>query len=270
MTASIACMLSGCGQSTPIPSYVSAGADEVSTAVRTSSWMAPGASKQQSLLYVTNFGSGKVGVYSYDAGTNLEQVGSLDIPEPSGVCTDKNGHVWVASQHGRALHEFERGSTKQITLIKLYEAGFPAGCATDPTTGDLAVAINKPNAKFIGHYASVIVFPYGSSRGQEYDYSGGFYSVSFPAFDDKGDLFVDGTVCRIYYYCYTVPDTPPGLFELAKGSGAFVELRLKGVTFDEPAGLAWINPTLLVAEDDANDSGEVVGYKMLISGGSAT
>jgi hypothetical protein len=237
---------------------------------QTTSWMAAGAAQQQSLLYVTNFTGNNVGVYSYDAGKTLTLVGSLQVPEPSGVCSDKKGHVFIASQHGHAVHEFDRGGTKPIFVIKLAQAGIPAGCAVDPSSGELAVAINKPNAKFIGHFAAVLVFASGSDRGQEYDYSGGFYSVSFPAYDNKGNLFVDGSVCRIYYYCYTIPDTPPGLFELSRHANGFTQLKLKGVAFNEPTGLAWIKPTLLVAENSQSNNGKVVGYKMLIGGGSAT
>lgn len=233
---------------------------------RPRSWMLPEAAKASSLLYVTNSGNGTVTVYSYHAGADLKLVGSLAIPEPSGVCSDKNGNVWIGSQHGRALHKFAHGGTKPIRLIKLGQ-GFPAGCVVDRTSGNLAVAINHPHTKFLGHFGYVDVFSRSSPYPTQYVFAKGFYSVAFPAYDDKGNLFVDGTACTDPSYCYAPPSQPPGLFELRKGGSEFSELDLKGVAFNEPAGLAWIKPTLLVTD---SDPGSWVGYKMLVSGSTAT
>lgn len=232
--------------------------------------MLPEAAKASSLLYVSNSGNGTVTVYSYHAGTNLKMVGTLAIPEPSGVCSDKAGNVWVGSQHGRALHEFPHGGTKQIRLIKLGQ-GFPAGCAVDATSGNLAVAVNRPNQKFVGHDAYVDVFASGSPYPTQYVFSQGFYSVSFPAYDDKGNLFVDGTICVTNpSYCYAPPNQPPGLFKAPKGASTFYKVDLKGVAFNNPTGLAWINPTLLVAESSYQSNGTSVGYKLLVRDSTAT
>jgi hypothetical protein len=264
------CSTAGTSSLTPTQSAPSVGAPYASTGSASFSWMSPVAAKAQSLLYVSNLYKNDVGVYSYDAGKNLELVGSLKVPDPTGVCSDKDGHIWIASAHPHSIREFAHAGTKQLFIIRFGFAGILGGCAVDPTSGDLAVAITKDDVRFVGHYGAVWVFPPGSNRGQEYRSSQGFYSVSFPAYDNNGNLFVDGTVCRVYYYCYTAPDAPPGLFELSRGGTYFAQLTLKGVSFNVPAGLAWINPTLLVAENNQNDNDKVVGYKMLVSGGNAT
>lgn len=228
----------------------------------------PEAAISSNLLYVSNSGNGTVTIYSYRSGADLKLVGSLAIPQPSGVCSDKHGNVWIASQHGRALHEFPHGGTKHIKTIML-GFGLPAGCAVNPRNGDLAVAVNHPHAKFVGHFAYVLVFRHGSQYGQEYDFPQGFYSVGFPAWDDEGNLLVDGMVCRTASYCYA-PSGPPALFKAAKSASAFSKLSLQGVVLNDPAGLAWIKPTLLVAESNYQGRGTSVGYKIFVSGSTAT
>jgi hypothetical protein len=262
-------LLAGCGGFAQLaPSALPQSVTTSTAAAR--SWMLPEAATASSLLYVSNSGNGTVTVYSYQAGADLKLVGSLAIPQPSGVCSDKDGNVWIGSQHiPHLLHEFPHGGTKQIRLIRV-GGGFPAGCAVDRTSGNLAVALNHPHTKFLGHYGYVDVFTPGSAYPTKYVFGRGFYSVAFPAYDDKGNLFVDGAICTNPSYCYAPPSRPPGLFEVRKGASAFSQLDLKGVVFNAPTGLAWIKPTLLVAESDYENTGTSVGYKMFVSGSTAT
>ena len=234
------------------------------------SWMSPAAAKAQSLLYVSDLSQNVVNVYSYDDGKNMELMGSLAIPSPTGVCTDRDGHVWVGTLHPREVHEFDRGGTTQIFLIKLGFGGEPAGCAVDPKSGDLALAVLKSDVKGAGHYGGVDVFHKGFNTGGFYTVPGGFYSIEFPAWDNSRHLFVAGQPCEYSYLCYYIPATAPGLFKLDKNATQFVRVDLGRVTLDTPTGLAWINPSLLLAESNQNGSGVAVGYKFVVTGRKAT
>jgi DNA-binding beta-propeller fold protein YncE len=225
--------------------------------------------KASNLLYVSNSGNGTVTAYSYKDGTNLKLVGTLSIPEPTGVCSDKSGNVWIGSEHGHALHEYPHAATKPIQLLRLPRFGRPAGCAVDPTTGNLAVAVNHPHAKFIGDYAKVLVYNKGTGYPEEYETPAGFFAIYFIAFDGSGNLFADATLCASYSYCYGEVG-PPGLFELKRGETAFSQLTLQGFALNQPTGLAWINPTLLVDDRNYESKNTSVAYKVLVTNGKAT
>src|SRR5580692_202806 len=109
----------------------SAAARSASAASQDGSWMSPAATKAQSLLYVSDLYKNIVDVYSYDDGKNMQLVGSIAVLQPSAVCADKDGHVWVGSQHGHAVREYNRGEKSPIFVIQLRFAGSPSGCAVD-------------------------------------------------------------------------------------------------------------------------------------------
>lgn len=112
-----------------------------------SSWMAPDV-QTQDLLYVTN--TKTVTVYSYPKG-KLEgtlRVGYL----PHGECVDKKGDVFVTNLDNAQIVEYAHGGKKPI-LVLHSPSSDPAGCAIDPTTGDLAVS-----SLGFGPYGSVAIY----------------------------------------------------------------------------------------------------------------
>jgi DNA-binding beta-propeller fold protein YncE len=230
--------------------------------------MLPEAANASNLLYVSNSGNGTVTAYAYKAGTKLKLVGALKVPGPTGVCSDKSGNVWIGSKDGHALHEYPHGATKPVQLIRLPGSGQPAGCAVD-STGNLAVAVNHPHAKAVGHFAAVLVYAHGSGFPEEYETPGGFFAIYFVAFDGSGNLFADATLCDSDSYCYSAAG-PPGLFELKRGDDAFSELTLQGFSLNQPTGLAWINPTLLINDRIDESTNTWVADKVLITNGKAT
>ncbi len=100
--------------------------------------MAPGAAKKD-LLYVSNFNTETVLVYSYPDGNKM---GTLTgFAQPDGLCSDKKGDVWIVnnedSQSGLDIVEYTHGGKKPIA--KLSDGYILIGCSIDPTTGNLAV-----------------------------------------------------------------------------------------------------------------------------------
>jgi hypothetical protein len=230
------------------------------------SWMLPSATKTPSLLYVAN-SSGTVTVYSYKNGTDLSLVGTLTgFSQPGGICTDKNGNVYVTDYAVRRIDIYAHGADTPTAVIQ-QKVGFPFACAIDPTTGNLAITEEHPNAHYESH-ATVDIYAPGEYKGQGSIYGGHntFSEAYFDAYDGKGNLFVDGTPCQASY-CY-YGGGPPALFELPKGSTQFLQLSFKGATLKNPTGLDWVSPTLLVT--DALSKSTPVGYKVFVSGSDAT
>jgi DNA-binding beta-propeller fold protein YncE len=98
---------------------------------------APPATRRASsgaLLYVVG---GGVYVISYPQGALVNTITGID--EPQGVCSDKNGNVFVTAYRTENVLEYAHGGSSPIANLGDY-GYYPLGCAVDPTTGNLAVA----------------------------------------------------------------------------------------------------------------------------------
>ena len=269
-------ILAGCGNASPAPG-------RVVPYSRQKSWMLPGAQKQQSLLYISNQGNGSVTVYTYLNGGGLVLVGTLTgFSKPTGMCTDSAGDVWIPDYGTGALYEYAHGGTTPIDVIKQH-TGLPYDCAVDPTTGNLAVANQHPNAKY-GAKGLVDVYPLkGAKGGGSYSTASGFRNVYFVAYDNKSNLYLDAAPCPPSG-CGSLNSKPayrgrpqarpqlynPGLFELSKGGSFFSQLAISGATLNSPSAINWIKPTLLLGDQNLEGQGTNGAYKLLVSGSTAT
>jgi hypothetical protein len=185
------------------------------------------------------------------------------------MCTDNAGDIWIPDYSTRKIVEYAHGGTSPIFSITQH-TGLPFDCAVDPATGNLAVANQHPNGHF-QTYSDVEVYPKGSKRGQNYFPATGFSQVFFVAYDNKSDLFADGTPC-LPYGCGSggFSGGPPALFELSKGDSKFTQLTLSGATLNQPSAINWIKPTLLLGDQDFQNQGTNGAYKVFISGSTAT
>lgn len=235
-------ILAGCGNASPAPGRVVPGSPldfngrASAPYSRQKSWMLPGAQKQQSLLYISNQGSGSVTAYTYLNGGGLVLVGTLTgFSKPTGMCTDSAGDVWIPDYGTGALYEYAHGGTTPIDVLKQRGngGGLPFDCAVDPTTGNLAVANQHPGAKY-GAKGNVAVYPKGAKTGRVYTFASGFRNVYFVAYDNKSNLYLDAAPCPPSG-CGSLNSKPasrgtpqarpqlynPGLFELSKGESFF-------------------------------------------------
>jgi hypothetical protein len=101
--------------------------------------------------------------------------------------------------------------------------GEPAGCAIDPTTGNLAVSI-------LG-VGDLVIF--AGAKGSGTPVPDGLSSTFFPCYDNHGDLFVDGITQSEAY----------GVVELPKGGSSFEPITLHP---NESGNIQWHDDYLAV------------------------
>jgi hypothetical protein len=230
--------------------------------------MAPDAQKSASLLYVSNWGTSDVTVYTYANGGGLVLVGTLTgFSIPGGLCTDSSGNVWIPDTGGRRIFEYAHAGTKPIETLQL-STGYPYACAVDSATGNLAVSSAHPNGKYQS-YSVVDVYTKGSRMPKRYSSLHGFKNVYFVAYDDASNLYADGTPCD-FRGCYYRQEGPPGFYKLSSGGSAFKRLTLAGAKLHEPAAIDWVKPTLLLGDRNFEEQGTSGAYKVFVSGSKAT
>ncbi len=235
---------------------------------RAKSWMMPAAQKASSLLYISNWGTSDVTVYTYADGGGLVLVGTLTgFSLPGGLCSDSKGNVWIPDVNSRRLYEYAHGGTSPIETIQ-QSSGYPYDCAVDPTTGNLAVASQHPNGKYQS-YSVVYVYPKGSKTARRYSTVHGFKYVYFVAYDNASNLYADGTPC-FRDNCYYERNGPPGLYKLPNGGSEFERLDLRGATLHQPTAINWVKPTLLLGDRNFQNQGTSGAYKVFVSGSKAT
>ncbi|HET6276856.1 MAG TPA: hypothetical protein VFE16_13075 [Candidatus Cybelea sp.] len=190
-------------------------------AIRQRSRVNPAARKGR-LLYVADPGAGAVLIYTYPqlsgAGT-LSGFGSVD-----GVCTDRQGYVWVLDTSDVVAWEFAHGGTEPINYLQPGDSngnpGVGSGCVVSTITGDLAVAGAGPG---------FTVFRNGQSTHATYwDYN--FFQTDYIGYDGSGNLFVDGITESTLHFAFA---------ELPAGSSNVEDVTLSGGTIQSPGGIAW-------------------------------
>jgi len=190
------------------------------------SWMNRDASRG-ALLYVSDYQAYTVYVYAYPADT---LVGTLtDVGTPAGECADARGNVYIADADGK-VREFAHGGTKPILTLSFRQFLHPIACAVDPTTGNLAVAENADSDKE-GEGAGD-VFLYRHSRGKPEKFrSSSVFEYDFLAYDNAGNLFVDGlTQDAPRQFAYA---------ELPSGSKTLTPITLTGGSIASPGNVQW-------------------------------
>ncbi len=219
-----AAVLAGCGQlpatsSAPQPVEQSSRPNEMHSD-GWGSWMSPEA-KHEDLVYVTNTLSNNVSVYAW-MGHKL--VGVLaGINAPYGLCSDKNGDVWVVGWGWNQLREYAHAGTKPLKVLRVDDPNADLyDCSVDPLTGNLAVT----NWGYNWYQGYTLIYPHAS--GTPKSYNGEriwfFYGCSY---DDKGNLFVDGWDAYVFDVF--------SLAELPRGATSFHRILL----------LPSIDPTIL-------------------------
>ncbi len=238
-TVPVACallaVLGACGQATALtPSIVRAAGHP---------WMAPNTSSQ-ALLYVTG-GCGGICIFTYPQDQLVGELG--DAYYPQGECVDKSGDIFIADfggENGSAgIVEYAHGGTQPIATLS--DPGYyPQSCSIDPTTGNLAVTNDTgPIAIYAG------------AKGDPTYYADSKASADgFCAYDDKGNLFVDGEYTKSGDYA---------LLEMPKSSYTFKNIRLNRAP-GTPLDIQWVGKYLAVADS------QTVIYHVKIKGSKGT
>ncbi len=162
-------------------------------------------------------------------------IGTIQTAE-SGLCSDKNGNVWISSQVGKGFDmiEYAHGGTNAIAQLS---AGTPWGCAVDSKSGDLAVA-NTGLASQNGYVAI-----YRKAEGKPEIFSdpniSNFY---YCAFDKNGNLLAQGRSTASSHIVYA--ELPRGERKLQDVGGT--------VSGSLPAGVQWDGTYFVVGYQDFN------------------
>jgi hypothetical protein len=176
-------------------------------------------------------------IFSYPAG-RFERSFKLHIAGQkayaNGLCSDSSGNVFITvySASYTKILEYAHEGTKPIA-----ELGVPqptaVACASDPTSGNLAVTTSFPTEGL----ESVAIF--ADARGKPKIYYGipKMSVYAFCAYDDGGDLFVDGERNNARF----------ALGELSRGSQGFTAITVKGLDTRHPGNLQWVGKYLSVA-----------------------
>ncbi len=236
-----AAMLAACGSSETVnaPGAVIPQGQVAHHGMGRKSWMLPEAS-QGTLLYYTD-GDQSVYAISYPGGKLVGTLTGFDGSQ--GVCSDKNGDVFVTTYVTEDVLEFAHGGTQQIAKLPDY-GYYPLGCAVDPVTGNLAVAnLEAMN----GQSGNVAI--YAGAKGKPTNYTApGISNYDWVAYDGAGNLYVNGSA----------------LAEMPYGSQQFTNIALSvsgaGIQWDGQ-DLAMVNPTskAIYRLSVSGSSGSVVG-----------
>jgi len=213
-------------------------------------WMARNATQIKRLLYVSSFGDGTVDVYDYDSGA---MVGTLSgFVEPSGQCVDRNGDVFIADFGGDQISEYAHGASSPSATFADPDA-LPIGCSVDDTTGALAVAnFMTSKCPTCGGPGNLVIFTIASKPPTHY--RSRFYYLWPPAYDDHGNLFIEGRVVKTF---------DNGVDELPRGGS-----RLRTVAFTQkiwlPGGAQWDGAHVLITDQDYNESNTTGVYQTTV------
>lgn len=201
------------------------------------------AAAQNNLLYVSD-ARGTVDIFTYPDGKPAGELKGFD--SPAGLCTDSSGDLYVVDTGLFEVLEYEHGGTKPIN--EFFVMGFyPYGCAVDPSSGDLAVADFASQQQGPG---GLSVFHAGQTFPSTYQ-DQAFNAYFFCAYDDRGNIFVDGADYGSYHTLFA---------ELPNGSTTFTPISLDK-TIGYPGGLAW-DGAYLATQDTASR----VLYRFKMSG----
>jgi hypothetical protein len=262
--AAVATLLAACGGSQQIgaPGAMPQSRAFATHAQHGGSWMLPEA-KGEDLLYASNQNDVDEGVYvfSYPKGKLVGELTGFSYNAPAGLCSDSKGNIFVTSGwlsssgqfHGQ-IDEYAHGGVSPIETLS--DPAAANGCAIDPTTGNLAVTNWAGQAGSFDH-GDVAIYANAQGTPTIY-YTSTIYWYWYCAYDDNGNLFVDGYA----------EGGPYPLAELPAGSSSFLNVTLDQESFS-PGSLQWVNGDLLIAGGTSNKL-PIELYTAQISGTTGT
>lgn len=199
------------------------------------------------LLYVANGrGSDGVSVLKFPQGTRVATI--TQIGRVHGICSDISGNVWMTTYSKGSgpfhVYKFRHGGTKPVEVLNTRRYAY--GCAVDPTTGDLAVI------SYGGSEDGVVDIWQGARKGRP-----AVYFVGIPpsacAYDDSGDLFVDG-----------FGGAGVALAELVKGNKNFTNVSLGNNAGWRVGSVQWDGTDVALGVGTISGSSSI--YRVQVSG----
>jgi uncharacterized repeat protein (TIGR03803 family) len=156
------------------------------------SWMSPDAKHYKQLLYVSDWDTNDVYVFSYPRGAPVGRL--TGFTEPYGQCVDSKGNVYISNFGAGSVVEYAHGGKRVIKTLTT--GGSPIGCSIDEN-GDIAVT----NFATPSGPGNVAIFQEGSGSPKSYGNNACYYM--WPAgYDESGNLYAEGqngtvSVCEL-------------------------------------------------------------------------
>ncbi len=192
------------------------------------------------LLYVAGLDVSYSVVYvlSYPGGQPARKINRA----VSGLCTDPQGDVFMTQSWYSAsrILEYRHDGVKPVTQLMDPYTGI-AGCAVDPTTGNLAVENSEDGTTLI----------YARAKGRPTVFHNFLLDAKYATYDDSGDLFTFGTMNRV------------GLAELARNAKSFVKIKLPR-RIGVPIGAQWDGKYLAVGDGVPYTSNNPIIYQLTV------
>jgi hypothetical protein len=224
------------------------------------------------LLYVTDGGAGLTGrilVYTFPEGTHVSTLeGYAGI---QGACSDSQGDVFVVAPafdyyDGSTIVELSHGGSQPIATLT--ESGQGYGCASDPTTGALAVANYFDHADpYNQESGDVAVFENATGNAKMY------YPSSPTAFlncgyDNDGNLYLSDEFPSGSREAF-------GLVVLLARSSSLQTIKLSKTLFGDNSffpSVQWDGSEMTISSLSAHNglSGPVKIYQLSLSGTNAS
>jgi len=234
-------LLTGCGGSQP---PIGTSVQPRGAAAQVNVRRASGSSGD--LLYVTSVPD--LTILSYAQGKVVARISGNY--SNSTICSDpNNGNVFVVNPGD--IEEYAHGGTTPIaTLSDPSEYTYLAGCAVDPTTGNLAVATGFPGGVLIWSNAQGNPTWYGSRK---------FRSCLDPIYDSSGNLFVNANNIHERFRLAELQagHTDFNIIDYPKGSGVDFAIF--------PPAMQWDGQYLAFQENEYSGYGNVL-FQVRVNG----
>jgi hypothetical protein len=196
------------------------------------------------LVYASEIEGSEVVAFSYPKGRLVQTLTGF-FGAPYYICSDASGDVFVPATDLKSpgyIYEFAHGGSQPIETLTDPGPGYAMSCSVDPTTGDLEVA----------NVQNVVVYPGGQGTPTVYEASDvGAWDC---AYDDSGDLFVDG---------HTYDEK---IAELPAGGTSFSDIALSEQVIT--GHLQWWDKRLLIEEPPEFAHGAYEVFQVRVSGSS--
>lgn len=199
------------------------------------SWVSPDAARAPRLYFASDYGSNTVDIYTMPGMAMKGQLTGFSGPQ--GECADTHGNIWIANTNTLQVFEYSRTGTLLNTINDSY--GYPAGCAVDPATGNLAVTniIGVSGAGQVLVYTSPSSSPTVLTNPSQYEYF-------FAGYGPGSSLWVDGRTSSGAYImsgcgassCSTIPLSGGTIY--FPGAVQWDGVRGTWVAFDQLCGNA--------------------------------
>jgi len=218
------------------------------------SWVSPDVKRARHLLFISDDSSQDVYIFTMPA---MQLKATLTgFNGPQGMCSDKQGNIWVVNTGTSQGLKYSR--TRDLLGSVSDPSGTPAGCAVNPTNGDLALSETRGSSGAGG----IEIYHNGSGSPTRYN-NPAQYEYFFPAYDTHGNLYVDG---------FSYPTFAVMISELPSGKHRMHTINYSGGTIHFPGGVNWdlVNGQLLVNDQECQGVYGSCVYQLAVSHSSAT